>query len=98
MLDPVVANAGLQLDAVLSVDTAKVYKPASIVYEMALKRLEAKSREAIAFVSSNCWDAIGAKSFGFRVFWINRAGAPLDRLGFEPDGVLSTLGDLPMRD
>ena len=35
----------------------------------------------IGFVSSNCWDAIGAKAFGFASFWINRAGAPVDRHG-----------------
>ena len=39
-------------------------------------------------MSSNCWDALGAKSFGFSVYWINRAGAPVDRLGFKPDRVV----------
>lgn len=94
MLDPVVAHADLRLDAVLSVDAVKVYKPAPIVYELAVKRLQVKGKEAITFVSSNCWDAVGAKAFGFRVFWINRAGAPVDRLGFSPDRVLTTLSDL----
>jgi len=32
---------------------------------------------------------------GFRAWWINRAGAPLDRLDFQPDGILSGLGELP---
>ncbi len=45
-------------------------------------------------MSSNCWDALGAKSFGFSVYWINRAAAPVDRLGFRPDAILKTLGDL----
>jgi 2-haloacid dehalogenase len=45
-------------------------------------------------VSSNCWDALGAKSFGFTVFWVNRAGAPLDRLGFEPDRVVAGLDEI----
>jgi 2-haloacid dehalogenase len=45
-------------------------------------------------VSSNCWDALGAKSFGFTVFWINRARAPLDRLGFEPDRVVGRLDEI----
>ena len=47
------------------------------------------------FVSSNGWDAIGAKAFGFASFWINRTGAPVDRHGPAPDRVLTTLGDLP---
>ena len=92
MLDPLVKHAGLELDAVLSVDALKVYKPAPQVYGLAVQQLGTRD---IAFVSSNCWDALGAKSFGFEVFWINRAGAPVDRLGFAPDRILSTLSDLP---
>jgi 2-haloacid dehalogenase len=79
---------------VLSVDEVKVFKPAPEVYGLATKRLSAAPGE-IGFVSSNCWDVLGAKSFGFRVWWINRTGAPLDRLDFEPDGVLNGLDDLP---
>jgi 2-haloacid dehalogenase len=94
MLEPLVAHSGLKFDAVLSVDDLKVYKPAPEVYELAVRKLQVE-RENIGFVSSNCWDAAGAKSFGFTVYWINRAGAPLDRLGFSPDGVLSGLGELP---
>jgi len=94
MLDPLVKRSGLRFDAVLSVDERKVFKPAPEVYQLACDRLGV-AKEAIGFVSSNCWDALGAKSFGFRVWWINRAGAPVDRLEFQPDGVLRSLGDLP---
>jgi 2-haloacid dehalogenase len=92
MLLPLVEHSGLEFDAVLSVDELKVYKPAPKVYEFAVNRLGTNS---IGFVSSNCWDAMGAKSFGFTVYWINRAGAPIDRLGFKPDAILKSLGDLP---
>jgi 2-haloacid dehalogenase len=91
MLDPLVRNAGLKLDAVLSVDALKVYKPAPQVYQLAVDALGTRD---IGFISSNCWDALGAKSFGFEVYWINRTGAPVDRLGFEPDEILRSLGDL----
>jgi len=94
MIEPLVAQSGLAFDAVLSVDEVKVFKPAPEVYELAVKRLGAAPGE-IGFVSSNCWDAQGAKSFGFRVWWINRAGAPIDALGFSPDGILAGLGELP---
>jgi 2-haloacid dehalogenase len=94
MIDPLVAQSGLSFDAVLSVDSVKVYKPAPEVYQLAVHELKTP-KERITFVSSNCWDALGAKSFGFRVWWINRAGAPLDRLDFEPDGILGGLGELP---
>jgi len=93
MLDPLVRNSGLRFDAVLSVDELRVYKPAPQVYELAVKRLGVP-KQAIGFVSSNCWDAAGAKSFGFTVFWINRANAPVDALGAAPDRQVAHLGEL----
>jgi len=94
MLDPLVKQSGLRFDAVLSVDELKIYKPAPEVYALAVERLGVPARR-IGFVSSNCWDALGANAFGFNVFWINRNGAPVDRLGVQPDAILKSLGDLP---
>jgi 2-haloacid dehalogenase len=93
MLEPLVRRSGLKFDAVLSVEGAQVYKPAPAVYELAARKLRLP-RERIGFVSSNCWDALGAKAFGFKVYWINRSAVPLDRLGFEPDGIARSLADL----
>lgn len=93
MLEPLVANSGLALDAVISVDEVKIYKPAPQVYEMAVSRLKVP-KERIGFVSSNCWDALGAKSYGFAVYWVNRAGAPVDRLGFRPDRIGARLDEV----
>ena len=96
MLEPLVKNRGMEraFAAVISVDELKVYKPAPEVYELAVRKLGVSAGE-IGFVSSNCWDAIGAKSFGLTAYWINRGGAPVDRLGFAPDRILSSLGELP---
>jgi 2-haloacid dehalogenase len=93
MLVPLVKHSGLRLDAVLSVDEVKAFKPDPAVYELAVRRLKV-AKEEIGFVSSNCWDALGAKSFGFQVFWVNRSGAPLDRLGFKPDRIVASLAEL----
>jgi 2-haloacid dehalogenase len=93
MLLPLVENSGLRFDAVISVDELKVFKPAPQVYELAAKKLQV-SKDRIGFVSSNCWDALGAKSYGFAVYWINRAKAPVDRLGFRPDAVLASLNEI----
>ncbi len=49
----------------------------------------------IAFVSSNGWDAHGAKAFGFRVAWCNRTGEPPERLPGKPDIQVRTLAELP---
>jgi 2-haloacid dehalogenase len=93
MLVPLIENSGLRFDAVISVDELKMFKPAPQVYELAVKRLGVPKGE-IGFVSSNCWDALGAKSYGFSVYWINRTKAPVDRLGFKPDAVLTSLHEV----
>src|SRR6267142_2666476 len=93
MIEPLVAHSGLKFDAVLSVANLKLYKPAPEVYGLAMKKLQIP-KEKIGFVSSNCWDALGAKSFGFTVYWINRLGAPVDRLGFTPDKTIKSLLEL----
>jgi 2-haloacid dehalogenase len=49
----------------------------------------------IAFVSAHGWDACGAKAFGFRVAWCNRAGQPPERLPEPPDVVIRSLDELP---
>ena len=93
MLDPLVRHSGLRFDAVLSVDAAKIFKPAPAAYQLAVERFGVP-KERIGFVSSNFWDAAGAKSFGFQVIWINRGGVAAERLGFQPDRVLRTLAAL----
>jgi 2-haloacid dehalogenase len=96
MLRPLVKNTGLReaFHAVLSVDELEIYKPAPAVYRLAVEKLGVP-KSTIGFVSSNCWDACGAKSFGFTTFWVNRAGAPLDELGAAPDHVIASLAELP---
>jgi 2-haloacid dehalogenase len=94
MIEPLVKHSGFQFDAVLSVDEAKVFKTAPAAYAVAASRFK-EEPQGMGFVTSNCWDALGAKSFGFRVYWINRLGAPVDGLGFRPDAVLKSLGELP---
>jgi 2-haloacid dehalogenase len=77
MLAAAVDAAGLSglLDAILSVDAVRRYKPRSEVYALATEALAVAASDAV-FVSSNRWDVMGAVSFGFKAFWVNRAGAP----------------------
>ena len=93
MLNAVVDHNGLRplfRGGVLSVHPAKVFKPHASVYRIAEDQLGVP-RSLMGFVSSNGWDAAGAKSFGFRVFWVNRAGAPVERLGVRPDEIVRDL-------
>jgi 2-haloacid dehalogenase len=96
MLNAVVDHSGLRSrfrGGVLSVHGAKVYKPDASAYRIAEDQLGVP-RALMGFVSSNGWDAAGAKAFGFRVFWVNRSGAPVERLGVRPDAIVKNLGEI----
>jgi 2-haloacid dehalogenase len=73
MLDTLVQNSGLAplLQATLSVDDAGIFKPHPKTYALVEQKLGVRSNE-VAFVSSNPFDASGAKAFGFKVAWIER--------------------------
>jgi len=96
MLRPLVDGSPLasHIDAILSVDGAGIYKPAPAVYQLAVDHLRL-ARDEIGFVSSNGWDAAGAKAFGFTTFWINRHGLPVERHAPEPDYVVGSLANIP---
>lgn len=96
MLDAVVDhNAMRELfrGGVLSVHPAQAFKPSPLAYGIAEDRLGVP-RSLMGFVSSNGWDAAGAKAYGFRVFWVNRARAPVERLGVRPDDIVPDLAAL----
>ncbi len=95
MLESVVRNAGLEgrFQHVLSVDEVRSYKPNPVVYQLAETHLQIQRRE-IGFVSSNCWDVVGGSAFGFKAYWLNRQNAPLEVLGFQPDGVIHSAMEL----
>ena len=71
-------------DHVLSSETVETFKTTDSIYALAPKAFGCAANE-ILFVSSNCWDAIGSRWYGFTSFWINRAGAPLDVLDTKPN-------------
>lgn len=77
LLRDAVSAAGIAalLDPLLSVDAIRIYKPDPRVYAMAAEKLELVPTE-IGFVSSNAWDAMGAESFGFKVFQLRRQTGP----------------------
>ena len=106
MLEPLVRNSGLDqwIEAVISVDAARTYKPHPSCYALVEQRLGV-AKEEVLFVSSNGFDVAGAKAFGFNVAWIRRGGegaatlygmlrGRAEELGHAPDHVVSSLTDL----
>jgi 2-haloacid dehalogenase len=73
MLNALVANSGLDrvLDATISVDAQKIFKPAPEAYTLIESTLGVRPAEVL-FISSNPWDVCGAKAFGLNVAWIER--------------------------
>jgi 2-haloacid dehalogenase len=96
MLDAAVRESGLStlLDAVLSVESVGVYKPHPKVYQLAVDRLGIPAA-AIAFQSSNAWDAYAASAFGMQVVWCNRYGQRPEPLPGKPDRMVRSLAELP---
>jgi 2-haloacid dehalogenase len=88
------AGIGTLLDALLSVEAVGTFKPHPGVYELATRRFGC-GPAAIAFVSSNGWDAAGAAAFGFHTVWVNRKGMAPERLPAGPAIVLGDLRGLP---
>jgi 2-haloacid dehalogenase len=96
MLASAIASAGIgeSLDAVLSVEAAGIFKPHPSVYQLAVDRL-GLAPGAIAFLSSNAWDAYAASAFGMRAIWCNRYGQPRERLPGAPEQQIKSLTELP---
>jgi len=96
MLTAAVRNAKIEglLDAVLSVEEVGVYKPHPKVYALAVDRF-AVAASAIAFQSSNAWDAYAASAYGMRVVLCNRYGQRRERLPGTPDYEVHSLAELP---
>jgi len=81
---------------IISVDRVKTYKPSPRVYALTPEILNLPASE-ILFVSSNWWDAAGAKAFGYKVCWCNRNNEPAEHLGFQADIVVHRLDQIAQR-
>jgi 2-haloacid dehalogenase len=96
MLADAVASAGIGglLADVLSVEAVGIFKPARAVYDLVGIRFGTAPAEVL-FVSSNGWDAAAAAHHGFVAAWVNRTGAPAERLPGTPRHVLGDLAGVP---
>jgi 2-haloacid dehalogenase len=108
MLQELVRNSGLDrwIEAAISVDSVRAYKPHRSCYALVEPALGVP-KEEVLFVSSNSFDAAGAKAFGFEVTWVQRSSgtAPTtmfgmlrgraEELGHAADHTVSALTDLP---
>jgi len=96
MLEANVLHAGLQgfFEASLSTDTVRAYKPDPRSYAMGAGHFRLQRRE-ILFVAFGGWDAVGARRFGYPVYWCNRLAQPAEVLGVAIDRNEPDLAALP---
>jgi len=96
MLAAALEAAGMDgaFEAVISVEEVRSFKPDARVYALAERHLGVPPAETL-FVSSNGWDVAAAAGFGFETVWVNRAGAPRERLPHAPAHVAPGLSALP---
>jgi len=87
------AKLGSVLDAVLSVDVIRIFKPRREVYALVTDHFKCQPNDVV-FVSSNRWDVMGGAHFGFRAVWVNRAKAPDEYAEPKIEKMLSDLGGL----
>ena len=95
MLSDAVGSAGFGdlLDPLLSVQATRRYKTDPAAYAVGTDALGLPAQD-ILFVSSNCWDAIGAAWHGYTTLWVNRTGAPLEQLDTPPTRIGRSLRDV----
>ena len=95
MLASAISAAGMSglFTHVLSADKVRKFKTAPEVYQLGVEAFDCPAAHLV-FVSSNGWDACCATWFGYRTFWLNRAGDPVERLGVAPAGEARSMNDL----
>jgi 2-haloacid dehalogenase len=95
MIDVSIRSAGMNglFDHVLSSQQVSTFKTLPAIYDLAPAAFGARARQ-ILFVSSNAWDAIAARWYGYTSFWINRSASPPEHLDTEPDHTGRLLTDV----
>ncbi len=95
MVEVSVRSAGMTglFEHLLSSQTVETFKTIDRIYALGPAAFGCPARQ-ILFVSSNGWDAIAARWYGYTSFWINRTGAPPERLDTDPDHTGSLLTDV----
>jgi 2-haloacid dehalogenase len=95
MIEVSIRSAGMEglFDHVLSSEQVETFKTDDRIYALGPAAFGCQARR-ILFVSSNGWDAVASRWYGYTSFWIDRLGAPAEHLDTEPDHVGRLLTDV----
>ncbi len=84
---------GVEFDALVTAEDAKVYKPSPLIFEFALQRLGEPPERILHVAFGFKYDLAPAKQVGMVTCWLNRTGEPKPK-GVEPDFVVSTMNEV----
>ena len=92
---PGVERLGVEFEAVLSSEEARVYKPRPELFQEMLRRLKVDPQEVIYVGDRQLEDVQGAHQAGMRAVWINRYKTASDLDLPQPDYQINSLLELP---
>ena len=93
---PNLARLGVQFEAVLSSEEARIYKPRPELFQEMLRRLKLTPQEVVYVGDKQLEDVQGAHQAGMRAVWINRYEAAADPQLPQPDYQIKSLLELPV--
>lgn len=82
-----------RFDAIFSVNQVGVFKPHPAVYRGAAVYLGLEVNQCL-MVSSNAFDAVGARACGYRAIYVNRYGLPVEDHPCQPDQIVADFAEL----
>lgn len=85
---------GFPVDAVITSESVKAYKPSPIIFQKVLTEMKCHKDQVILVGDSQISDVLGAKNFGMKVVWLNRKREPLMKNFPPPDYQISNLKQL----
>ena len=86
---------GVEFEAVLSSEEARVYKPRPGLFREMMRRLKVTPQEVVYVGDKQFEDVQGAQQAGMRAVWINRSEAAADPKLPQPDHQINSLLQLP---
>ena len=95
LLEQLVKSNNLEnlFDDIFSIEQVSIYKPASKVYDIPIKKYQISKNEVV-FLSSNTWDVSGGGNYGYNSIWVNRNQNIFDNLDYNPRYKIKNLLEL----
>ncbi len=95
-LEAHLARAGLGVDAVVTSELARAYKPDPRIFEAGLRLAGVAAADAVYVGDSESADLAGARRVGLPAVWVNRSGKRLRDPANRPAATITDLTGLPV--